>query len=107
MNAEEREKGIEELQQGLQFLENELKQEFFGGDKIGVIDIAASYIAYWLPAIEEAVGLKIFSSDKFPKLYKWSQEFNSHPIVKENLPPKEPLLGFFKSRYASLIAASK
>lgn len=105
MNKEEREKGTEEALQALQFLENELKNKFFGGENIGIVDIAASYIAFWLPILEEAVGLKFLSGDKFPKLHKWSQEFINHPIVKEILPPKEGLLGFFKSRYAAVSAA--
>ncbi|WJX49165.1 putative glutathione S-transferase [Trifolium repens] len=107
VNKEEREKGIEESLQALQFLENELKHKFFGGENIGIVDIAASYLAFWLPVIEEAVELKLLTSDKFPKLHKWSQEFINHPIVKENLPPKQGLLGFFKSRYAAISAASK
>lgn len=107
MNKEEREKGIEESLQALQFLENELKHKFFGGVNINIVDIAASYLAFWLPLVEEAIGLKFLSSGKFPKLYKWSQEFINHPIVKANLPPKEGILGFFKSRYAALTTASK
>jgi glutathione S-transferase len=107
VNKEEREKGTEESLQALQFLENELKHKFFGGENIGIVDIAASYLAFWLPVLEEAVELKLLTSDKFPKLYKCSQEFINHPIVKENLPPKQGLLGFFKSRYAAIIAASK
>ncbi|CAL5210941.1 unnamed protein product [Lathyrus oleraceus] len=105
VNKEEREKGTEEALQALQFLENELKNKFFGGENIGIVDIAASYIAFWLPILEEAVGLKFLGGDKFPKLHKWSQEFINHPIVKEILPPKEGLLGFFKSRYAAVSAA--
>jgi len=48
----------------------------------------------------------LFTSEAFPKLYNWSQEFNNHPIVKEKLPPRETLLAFYKARYESL-AASK
>ncbi|KAL5073010.1 hypothetical protein RYX36_011994 [Vicia faba] len=107
VNKEEREKNTEEALQGLQFLENELKNKFFGGENIGIVDIAASYLAFWLPAVEEAVGLKLLSGDKFPKLLKWSQEFINQPIVKEILPSREGLLGFFKSRYAAISASAK
>ena len=102
MNKEEREKGIQESIEALQFLENELKHKFFGGETIGLVDIAGGFIAYWLPAIEEAVGLNLLTAEIFPKLLKWSQEFTSHPVVKENLPPRDRLLGFFKARYAAL-----
>ncbi|KAJ1411231.1 Thioredoxin-like superfamily [Sesbania bispinosa] len=106
-DKEQREKGIEESLEALQFLENELKHKFFGGETIGLVDIAGGYLAFWLPVLEEAVGLKLLSSEKFPKLHKWSQEFTNHPVVKENLPPRDGLLGFFKARYAASIAASK
>ncbi|XP_061376365.1 probable glutathione S-transferase [Gastrolobium bilobum] len=107
MDKVEREKGIEESIEALQFLENELKHKFFGGETIGLVDIAGAYLAFWLPVIEEAVGLKLLSSDKFPKLHKWSQEFTNNPVVKENLPPRDKLLGFFKARYAASITTSK
>ncbi|XP_058734573.1 probable glutathione S-transferase [Vicia villosa] len=106
VNKEEREKGTEEALQGLQFLENELKSKFFGGENINIVDIAASYLSFWLPTLEEAVGLKLLGADKFPKLHKWSQEFINQPIVKEILPAREGLLGFFKSRYAAISAAA-
>ncbi|XP_014492428.1 probable glutathione S-transferase [Vigna radiata var. radiata] len=101
---EEREKGTEESLDALQFLEDELKHKFFGGESIGLVDIAAGFIAFWLPAIEEAVGLKLLSSKNFPKLSKWSEEYTNHPVVKENLPQRERVVGFFKARYASIIA---
>ncbi|KAL2337906.1 hypothetical protein Fmac_012352 [Flemingia macrophylla] len=106
-NKEEREKGSEETVEALEHLENELKDKFFGGESIGVVDIAAGHIAFWLPAIEEAVGLKLLTSDKFPKLHKWGHEYTNHPAVKKNLPQRERLVAFFKARYASIITASK
>ncbi|XP_054784504.1 probable glutathione S-transferase [Prosopis cineraria] len=106
VKEKEREKAIEEAREGLGYLEKELKGKFFGGDAIGIVDIAASYIAFWLPLVEEATALKLLSHDKFPKLHRWSQEFCSHPVVRDNLPPPARLLAFFKARYAA-IAASK
>ncbi|XP_058736982.1 probable glutathione S-transferase [Vicia villosa] len=105
-DEKEREEIFKEVEVALQFLENELKDKFFGGEKIGIVDITASFVAFWLPVIQEAAGLKLFTSEKFPKLYKWSEDFNNHPIVKEQLPPREFILAFFKARFESL-AASK
>jgi glutathione S-transferase len=51
------------------------------------------------------MGLNLFTSEKFPKLYKWSQDFNNHPIVKQKLPPKETLLAFYKARLENLVAS--
>ncbi|XP_058736978.1 probable glutathione S-transferase [Vicia villosa] len=104
-DEKEREKGIEEIEEAFQILENELKDKFFGGDEIGIVDITAVIIACWLPIIQEAFGVKLFNSDKFPKLYKWSQDFNNHPIVKETLPPRETLLAFYKGVYERILAS--
>lgn len=107
LEENEREKAIEEVSEALQFLENELKAKFFGGDTIGLLDIAALYIAFWLPLLQEAVGLNMLNPQKLPKLHQWSQDFCSHSVVKENLPPAARVLGFMKARYASLTAGPK
>ncbi|KAE9592036.1 hypothetical protein Lal_00038298 [Lupinus albus] len=106
LDEKEREKNVEESYEALQILENELKDKFFGGEEFGFVDIAAIFIAFWIPIVQEIGGLKLFTSEKFPKLYKWSQEFLNEPLIKENLPSREPLFNLFKSRYESL-AASK
>lgn len=104
-DEKEREKAREELFEALQFLENELKDKFFGGEEIGIVDIAAVYIAFWIPLIQDITGLQLLNAEKCPKLSKWSQEFLNHPIVKENMPPREPLFAYFKAHYESLFAS--
>ncbi|CAI8612726.1 unnamed protein product [Vicia faba] len=104
-DEKELEQGIEETTVALQLLENELKDKFFGGEEIGIVDISAVILAYWLPIIQEAFGVKLFTSDKFPKLYNWSQDFNNHPIVKELLPPRETLKTNYKGLYERHVAS--
>ena len=87
---------------------NELKdKKFFGGEEIGLVDIAAVFIAFWIPIFQEIAGLQLFTSEKFPILYKWSQEFLNHPFVHEVLPPRDPLFAYFKARYESLSASKQ
>ncbi|CAJ1801820.1 unnamed protein product [Sphenostylis stenocarpa] len=106
VDEKEREKNVQETLEGLQFLENEIKEKkFFGGEEIGLADIAGSFVAFWIPIVQEIAGLQLFTSEKFPNLYKWSQEFINHPVVKEVLPPREPLFTFFKARYETLTAS--
>ncbi|XP_058736992.1 probable glutathione S-transferase [Vicia villosa] len=102
-----REKNIEESSEALQSLENELKDKFFGGEEIDFVDIAAVFIAFWIPLVQEVAGFELFTAEKFPKLYDWSQEFLNHSIVMEFVPPREPLFGYFKAKYDSLVSASK
>ncbi|XP_024964785.1 probable glutathione S-transferase [Cynara cardunculus var. scolymus] len=96
------EQAIAEASEQLQILENELAvkgKKFFGGDNIGLVDIAADFMAYWLGIIEEAAGIKLVKEDKFPKITEWADNFANSPAVKEILPPREHLLGFFKAKY--------
>ncbi|WJX81983.1 putative glutathione S-transferase [Trifolium repens] len=102
-NEKERSQASKELLEALQFLENELKDKFFGGQVIGFVDIAALFI----PLFQEVAEFQLFTSDKFPKLYKWSQEFYNHPIVKEIMPSKDQQFAYFKARAESLAAPSK
>jgi len=106
VDEKEREKNVEETYEALQFLENELKdKKFFGGEEFGLVDIAAVFIAFWIPIFQEIAGLQLFTSEKFPILYKWSEESLNHPLVQEVLPPRDPLFTFFKARYESLSAS--
>ncbi|XP_054793010.1 probable glutathione S-transferase [Prosopis cineraria] len=99
-NEKERENGAEELRVALELLEKELKGKFFNGDSIGIVDIASLLVAFWLPVIEEAGGLiDVYSGEKYPKLYKWSEEILNKPVVKEVLRPRENLLAFFKTLF--------
>ena len=106
VDEKECEKNVEETFEALQFHENELKdKKFFGGEEIGLVDIVVVYTAFWVPVVQEIAGLELFTSEKFPKLHNWSQEFLNHPIVKESLPPRDPIFSFFKGRYEILFTS--
>ncbi|XP_061376376.1 probable glutathione S-transferase [Gastrolobium bilobum] len=93
-----REKAVEEALEALKILQDELQnKKFFGGETIGLVDIAANFIGYWVDILQEIAGLELFTIEKFPKLYKWSQEFVNHPVIKEGLPPRDELFAFFKA----------
>ncbi|KAI9079611.1 hypothetical protein K1719_038438 [Acacia pycnantha] len=101
-NDREREKGAEEAREVLKILENELKGKFFNGDSVGLVDIATLFIAFWLPLLQEAGGLDLYSGEKYPKLEKWGHEILNHPVVKGVLPPRDHVLTFFKTRFQSI-----
>ncbi|CAK8541785.1 unnamed protein product [Lathyrus sativus] len=107
VDEKEREKSIAESTEALQILENELKDKFFGGKEIDNVDIAAVFVAFWIPLLQDIIELKLFNAEKFPKLYKWSQEFLNHPTVKEIMPPRDPLFSFFKGMHDNLHSSSK
>ncbi|XP_030473202.1 glutathione S-transferase U8-like [Syzygium oleosum] len=93
----EREKAHEEARELLSTLEGELTgKKFFGGETVGFVDIVADFVGYWVGVIQEAVGVAVLTEDDFPLLCKWAEEFQNCPAVKENLPPRDKLLAFFK-----------
>lgn len=83
------------------------EKKFFGGDSIGIADIAFGSVIYWLGLIEEVVGEGvIFEAHKFPRLHAWMKNFKQAPIIKENLPDRDWLVTFFKRRREAILAAS-
>jgi glutathione S-transferase len=91
---------MEEASEVLKFLEKELKEKrFFGGESIGMVDIAANIIGYWLGACEEATGVELLTREKFPKLSNWIDEFVSNSVIKENLPPRDKVVPFLRDRF--------
>lgn len=94
---EEREKGLEETEETLEPLEKELQnKKFFGGNKIGFVDIVGTVIAYWIPAVEEAFGFEVLTTKKFPNLTKWSEEIVNQSVVKQVLPLKSNLVAYLQ-----------
>ena len=84
----------------LKDLEQQLQgNKFFGGNSIGLADITANFIAYWVGIIQEVTGLPLLTKAKYPKLCEWVEDFVSCPIVKDMLPPKHDLVGFFQAMF--------
>ncbi|PSS32645.1 Glutathione S-transferase [Actinidia chinensis var. chinensis] len=98
-NDEEQENAIEEACELLKTLEAQLKgNKFFGGQTIGFVDIAANTIGFWLGILLEIVELELLTEEKFPKLCKWIDDYVNCSVIKENLPPRDKLLAYFRAR---------
>jgi glutathione S-transferase len=78
------------------------KKKFFGGDNIGIADIAFGGIAHWFGVIEDVAGVKLFEAHVFPRLHAWINNFKEVPEIKENLPDRDKMVALFSGRYASL-----
>ncbi|KAA8516356.1 hypothetical protein F0562_016649 [Nyssa sinensis] len=101
---DEQEKAMEEASELLKILENELKgKKFFGGDKIGLVDIVANFVGFWVGVIQEAKGKEelLLTHKKFPILCKWIDEYVNCSVIKENLPAKDKLVAYFRTRFVS------
>ncbi|XWS42834.1 hypothetical protein CRYUN_Cryun16bG0048600 [Craigia yunnanensis] len=100
--------GSEESRNAIEVLDGELKvkgKKFFGGETIGFVDIVLSCTTNWMEAIEEVLGIKICDSQNHPLINQWKNNFVELPIIKENLPPNQRLLRFYKRYRQSKLAA--
>ena len=104
---DEYEKLLKEAKENLQVLEKEIEgKKFFGGENIGFVDIVANFIGFWLGCVQEAVGRTIFTKQSYPFLSKWAEEYVSCNIIKENLPPRDRLVTYFKIRIEAAKASN-
>ncbi|KAL6206001.1 hypothetical protein ACLB2K_023252 [Fragaria x ananassa] len=74
--GEEQEKAKKETLEMLRTIEEHAggldKKRFFGGDSIGIVDIAFGYIARWYGVIEEVVGVQLREPHAFPHVHAWT-----------------------------------
>lgn len=102
--GKEKEEAVAEAGEALRALEEELKgKKFFGGETLGFVDIVANFIAYWTPAMEEALGEEVLTRElqQLPRLRQWCHDFVEHSVVKQTLSPKTELLEFMSTQFGT------
>ncbi|KAI6674237.1 hypothetical protein NL676_002143 [Syzygium grande] len=106
----EKEKAVETAIESFAYLEKQIEgKKFFGGEKIGYLDLVAGWIPFFLGVLEEAGGMKIYDAERFPSLHEWAQNFSEIPLIKECVPPRDMLLDNMTARLSNLrsLAANK
>lgn len=105
--GKEQEEALVTAMENLRFLEQELKgKKFFGGEKIGFVDLTLGWLANLISIFEEILGLKIVDEEKLPLLYAWMGEFAEAPIIRDNWPPRDKMIVKFQALLDAAIAAS-
>ncbi|CAN6380406.1 unnamed protein product [Urochloa humidicola] len=90
--GQEQEDAHESAVEQLLVLEKELDgKRFFGGEKIGFLDLSLGPLSYVIPMYEEITGGRMITEEKFPSLSAWMGNFLSSPVVKDHLPPLDKL----------------
>ncbi|KAJ8539706.1 hypothetical protein K7X08_013958 [Anisodus acutangulus] len=81
------------------------KYKLFGGENIGLMDIAFGGYAHWMEIIEEIVGVKLLDPQIFPRLNAWVKKFKEVPVIKDNLPDRDEMFVYMKNAREKMLAA--
>jgi len=99
---------MKEMKENFTLLEAQLEgKKFFGGDTIGLVDIAACGFAHWLTVCEEVSGVRLVTAEEFPRLCRWAKEYASDDKVRACLPDRAQLLANFTARKEMFMAMAK
>lgn len=82
--------------ENLKFLEEQLKgKKFFGGERIGYLDLALGWMANLISILEEIIDLKLVDAEKFPLLSAWMKNFSDDPVIKDCWQPRDKMVEKF------------
>uniref|UniRef100_A0A0A8Z8D3 GST C-terminal domain-containing protein n=1 Tax=Arundo donax TaxID=35708 RepID=A0A0A8Z8D3_ARUDO len=100
---------MKEARENLALVEVQLQvKRFFGGDSIGLADIAgAGMLAYWICVLEEVAGVCVLNDEEYPALRRWSKEYLANEAVKGCLPYRDQLLSHFAAIREKCVAVAK
>ncbi|RLM93412.1 putative glutathione S-transferase GSTU6 [Panicum miliaceum] len=91
---------VETLEQA--FMERSEGKAFFGGDAVGLADIALGSFLVWIQVVDEVSGTKLLDGARFPGLAAWAERFLAVDAVKDAMPEFERLLEHYKGFLAKL-----
>ncbi|KAI4328349.1 hypothetical protein L6164_020708 [Bauhinia variegata] len=106
---DERKAAVQQMEEGLASLEDAFQKTskgkaFFGGERIGYLDIAFGCFLGWLRVTEGFNGVKLLDEGKTPGLAKWAESFCADDAVKDVMPETGKLAKFAKVIRAKMAA---
>ncbi|KAK9707297.1 hypothetical protein RND81_07G187700 [Saponaria officinalis] len=101
----------DQLKEGLLLLEEAFVKlsngkPFFGGDNIGLLDIALGSYLGWVRVSEKMNNAKLIDESTTPSLVAWADKFCAHEAVKGVMPETDKLAEFAKVMMAKRQAAA-
>uniref|UniRef100_A0A0D9V201 Glutathione S-transferase n=1 Tax=Leersia perrieri TaxID=77586 RepID=A0A0D9V201_9ORYZ len=107
-SAEERAASLARARAALDRLEGELGEgrRWFGGERVGLVDVALGGFVPAMVASEAATGVGIVDAARTPMLAAWVERFCALDEAKAAMPPIERLVEVGKKRFADLQAAA-
>ncbi|XP_023764893.1 glutathione transferase GST 23 [Lactuca sativa] len=103
-----KDKAAKETRENLKTLESSLNphKPFFGGEKLGFIDITVAWLGIWAQMVEKIVDVKLLDDEDTPLLNAWFRYVLDLLVIKDNIPPLDRLLAHNKDFHDQLIATN-
>ncbi|KAG8077607.1 hypothetical protein GUJ93_ZPchr0007g5389 [Zizania palustris] len=76
---------VEQLEEALKECSPE-GTPFFGGDRVGYVDVALGGYLAWFKAVDEVAGTDLLDAAKFPRLAAWAESFAAVDAVRDATP---------------------
>lgn len=92
---------LAQVSEGLAYLEEAFVKgsqgkDFFGGDRIGYLDIAFGCFLAWLRVTEKMNNVTLLDEINMPNLFRWAEKFCADSSVKDVMPHTDKLFEFAK-----------
>nr|AGC13132.1 tau class glutathione S-transferase [Pinus tabuliformis] len=103
--GEEQQRAGEESVENLLLLEEVLRstgKAYFGGDGIGLVDIALGGFLVLTQTVEKVTNIVLIDTQKTPLLSAWADQFCKADKVKNAFPDRAELFAFLSARRAKL-----
>ena len=82
-------------------------RRFFGGDRVGFLDVAASGHAHWLGVFEEMAGVRLLTEEEHPALCRWARAYAADQTAQQCLPDRDLVLAVLTPRRDMFVSTAK
>jgi glutathione S-transferase len=110
---EERAEAVSRTVAALETLEGALAEcskgkAFFGGDRIGFVDVVLGGYLGWFGAVDKMIGRRLIDPARTPLLARWEEQFRAAEAAKDVVPDDaDKMLEFLQTLLAWIASKSK